>query len=300
MVLAMASPRLPSKKITCQNLVLTSMPPKPTVGGPTNPTNQNNGVTNEDLHGPATDDLLMNGLLQDNSAFNFTTPTQQEAVHADQIRAILDTALAQQKNDILAAVRDQLSTISSTPFSTFKRKADQFSNDGLKKQFQPLEEAKLRLDAVRSTMAGVAEGGSSLLNKEEAAHVVKTLDEGISHIEKRMHFLEIAQVEGWDVAKCLEKNSLFLDLPEDKQKQLKRAKRMRRWRKGKRRARSSRIRGVSTIGEEVVVVGVLVSSSVGVFEVAMSPALAMHVVRLGIFLLIVLQKSHLLRMLAGR
>jgi hypothetical protein len=39
-----------------------------------------------------------------------------------------------------------------------------------------------------------------------------------------MHFLEIAEVEGWDVAKCLEKNALFLDLPEDMQKQLKRAK----------------------------------------------------------------------------
>jgi hypothetical protein len=33
-----------------------------------------------------------------------------------------------------------------------------------------------------------------------------------------MHFLEIAQVEGWDVAKCLEKIALFLDLPEDMQK----------------------------------------------------------------------------------
>lgn len=90
----------------------------------------------------------MDGLLQDNSAFNFTTPTQQDAVPADQIRAIIDTALVQQKKNILAALRDQLSTISATPFSTFKRKADQFSNDGLKKQFQPLEEAKLRLDAV--------------------------------------------------------------------------------------------------------------------------------------------------------
>jgi hypothetical protein len=74
-------------------------------------------------------------------------------------------------------------------------------------------------------MAGVAEGtSSSAIGKDEAAQAAKTLDEGISHIQKRMHFLEVAQVEGWNVAKCLEKNALFLDLPEDMQKQLKRAK----------------------------------------------------------------------------
>lgn len=88
-------------------------------------------------------------------------------------------------------------------------------------------------------MAGVAEGGASSLNKEEAAHVVKTLDEGISHIEKRMHFLEIAQVEEWDVAKCLEKNSLFLDLPEDMQKQLKRAKKDAKMEEGEKKGKKS-------------------------------------------------------------
>jgi hypothetical protein len=62
------------------------------------------------------------------------------------------------------------------------------------------------------------------MGPEEAAHLQKTIDEGIDMASKRMHFLEVAQVEGWDVAKCLEKNELFLELPEDIQKQLKRAK----------------------------------------------------------------------------
>jgi hypothetical protein len=169
------------------------------------------------------EEQFLDGLLEDNAAFNFPPPADN--IPADQLTVLLETALARQKNEILSAVRDQLSTISSTPFATIKRKADQFSNDGLKKQFAPLEEAKLRLDAVRNTMAGVAEGtSSSALGKDEAAQAVKTMDEGISHIQKRMHFLEVAQVEGWDVAKCLEKNALFLDLPEDMQKQLKRAK----------------------------------------------------------------------------
>jgi hypothetical protein len=43
-------------------------------------------------------------------------------------------------------------------------------------------------------------------------------------ITKRMTHLEIAEVEGWNVAKCLEKNQFILDLPEELQKQLKRAK----------------------------------------------------------------------------
>jgi DNA recombination-dependent growth factor C len=82
---------------------------------------------------------------------------------------MLDAALTKQKNDILSVVKEQLGSISSAPFSTIKRKADQFSNEGLKKQFTPLEEAKLRQDAVRSTMAGVAERtslSSSLCNRK--------------------------------------------------------------------------------------------------------------------------------------
>jgi hypothetical protein len=182
-----------------------------------------NGLDAPPLHADQDDDLDLDALLRDNAAFQ--APQASQTIPADQLKAILDSALTQQKNDILSAVKEQLGSISSTPFSTIKRKADQFSNEGLKKQFVPLEEAKLRLDAVRTTMAGVAEGtSSSAIGRDEAAHAVKTLDEGISHLQKRMHFLEVAQVEGWNIAKCLEKNALFLDLLEDMQKQLKRAK----------------------------------------------------------------------------
>jgi hypothetical protein len=87
-----------------------------------------------------------------------------------------------------------------------------------------LEETKLRLDAVRDAVARVAAGEGAPIGPEEAVHLQKTLDEGIALVSKRMHFLEVAQVEGWDVAKCLEKNELFLDLLDDMQKQLKRAK----------------------------------------------------------------------------
>jgi hypothetical protein len=153
-----------------------------------------NGLDAPPLHANQDDDIDLDALLRDNAAFQAPPQT----IPADQLKAILDSALTQQKNDILSAVKEQLGTISSAPFSTIKRKADQFSNEGLKKQFTPLEEAKLRLDAVRSTMASVAEGTSAgAIGKTEAEKVVQTLDEGISHIQKRMHFLEVAQVEGW-------------------------------------------------------------------------------------------------------
>jgi hypothetical protein len=223
------------------------------------------------LHATDEDDRILYNLLNGIQApINHAPPAQ--SIPADQLQTILDQALTRQKNDILSAVKNLLTTIAA-PFSTIKRKAERFNNEGLKKQFIPLEEAKLRLDAVRSTMAGVAEGGSgSSLGKEEAAQAVKTLDEGIRHIEKRMHFLEVDQVEGWNVAKCLEKNALFLDLPEDMQKQLKRAKKDAKLKEGERKERRVRLRGGFSTGEVVEVVVVLVNSGGVLIVVAMMRA----------------------------
>lgn len=186
-----------------------------------------NGLAGNEAAGAALNqDDLCDGLE------NFDLPDQppaaaaskDDAFPADQIAAMLDSALERQKKELLSVFKDQLSTINPTPFASIKRKADKISNDGIKKQFIPLEDTKLRLDAVRTTITGVAKGDTGPIGPAEAVQLKKTLDEGIDLVQKRMHFLEIAEVEGWSVAKCLEKNALSLKLLDDMQKQLKRAK----------------------------------------------------------------------------
>jgi hypothetical protein len=135
-------------------------------------------------------------------------------------------------------MKEQLSSINPTPFANIKRKADKINNDGIKKQFTPLKETKLRLDSVRNVISNVVEGASAPIGPAEAVQLQKTLDEGIDLVQKRMHFLEIAEVEGWSVAKCLEKNALFLELPKDMQKQLKRAKKDAKLEEGEKKEKS--------------------------------------------------------------
>jgi hypothetical protein len=118
---------------------------------------------------------------------------------------------------ILAAFRGSLPP-PSAPFANAKRKADDISNEGIKKQYILLEETKLRLQSMKTKLQGVAEGQEGAIGPEEAAQLQKTLDEGLDLVDKRIFHLEIAQTEGWTVARQMEKNYLMMELPEDLQK----------------------------------------------------------------------------------
>jgi hypothetical protein len=107
------------------------------------------------------------------------------------------------------------------PFATIKRRADAINNEGIKKQYVALEETKLRLEAARDAVKEVVEGAKPAIGPEEAAQLQKTLDEGLAEVSSRIAHLEIAEVEGWSVAKQMEKNRLMMELPDDLQKQLK-------------------------------------------------------------------------------
>jgi hypothetical protein len=80
-----------------------------------------------------------------------------------------------------------------------KRKAYMMRNEGIKKQYAPIEEASLRMKAVRESLTSFVEEGTPLAPKD-AAKLRDHLDEGITILEKRMAHLEVAQHEGWDVA----------------------------------------------------------------------------------------------------
>jgi hypothetical protein len=62
------------------------------------------------------------------------------------------------------------------------------------------------------------------ISPEEASSLQKILDEGKQISSKRLQFLKVAHVEGWEVAKCMEKSTFPMELVEDTQKQLKRAR----------------------------------------------------------------------------
>jgi hypothetical protein len=123
------------------------------------------------------------------------------------------------KDQLSSTVEDAL----STSLASKKRKADLLKNEGIKKQYIPIEEASLRMKAVRDSLSNSVEEGTPL-DSEDAAKLRDHLDEGIKIIDKRMAHLEVAQHEGWDVAKKMEENALVLHLSEEMQQQLKKAK----------------------------------------------------------------------------
>jgi hypothetical protein len=129
-----------------------------------------------------------------------------------------------QLRETVSQQQQQLSASITDPFPSVKRKAESITNEGLKKQYEPLEEAKIRVEAVCETLQGVSEGGQKPIGPEEAAQLQKTLDEGVHVISRRLSHLEIAISEGWEVAKAFEKNAFMMELPEDMQKQLKSAR----------------------------------------------------------------------------
>jgi hypothetical protein len=94
------------------------------------------------------------------------------------------------------------------PLSSVKRKHETISNEGLKKQYEPLEEMQIRVDAISEALAKATEENMTI-SPDEALQLQKTLDEGKIFTSRRLPFFEVAHVEGWNVAKCMEKNSFL-------------------------------------------------------------------------------------------
>jgi hypothetical protein len=144
-----------------------------------------------------------------------------------ELDAFLENALRRSEERLANRFKDQLSStvedVLSSSLANKKRKADLLKNEGIKKQYVPIEEATLRMKAIRESLADTAEGEAPL-GPDDAAKLRDHLDEGILLLEKRMAHLEVAQYEGWDVAKKMEDNALVLHLPDDMQQQLKKAK----------------------------------------------------------------------------
>jgi hypothetical protein len=84
----------------------------------------------------------------------------------------------------------------AAPYTTTKRKADDITNEGIKKQYIPLEETKLRLEAMREKLQTVTKGVQPAIGPEEAAELQKTIDEGLDLVSRRICHLEIARTEG--------------------------------------------------------------------------------------------------------
>lgn len=178
---------------------------------------------------------------------------------------------------------------SNDPLSAVKRKHASITNESLKKQYEPLEEMQIRVDAVNETLAKVAEENRPI-PPEEALQLQKTLDEGKLITSRRLQFLEVAHVEGWDVAKCMEKNTFLMELDDDMQKQLKRARKDAKALEAEKKEKKGNAgnNGEVTSFEEVVVVSEVVSEVVlVVVSMACSgeaPGLAIPVDRLVTFL----------------
>lgn len=144
-----------------------------------------------------------------------------------ELDALLENALRRSEERMANRFKDQLSStvedVLSSSLANKKRKADLLKNEGIKKQYVPIEEANLRMKAVRESLADAAEGEAPI-GPDDAAKLRDHLDEGILLLEKRMAHLEVAQYEGWDVAKKMEENALILHLSDEMQQQLKKAK----------------------------------------------------------------------------
>lgn len=86
----------------------------------------------------------------------------------DQIQPLVHQVV--QLQHVLAQQQAHASASSSSdPFATIKRKAETIFNEGLKKQYEPLEEIKLRMDAVSDTMKEAVENQRGLSFKETVA-----------------------------------------------------------------------------------------------------------------------------------
>ncbi|GAQ93297.1 hypothetical protein KFL_014250010 [Klebsormidium nitens] len=150
--------------------------------------------------------------------------TPEGTFSGSQIQALFSTfedRIASRIEKKLSAVQD---SVSGSSLDAKKRKAEAIKNEGIRKQYVPIEEASLRMHEVNSSLAAVAEGEAEPIGPEQAEQLREHLDQGIKFCTDRMQFLEIAETEGWSVAKKVEEDSFLLKLPEDLQSQVKKAR----------------------------------------------------------------------------
>ncbi|GAQ87894.1 hypothetical protein KFL_003850140, partial [Klebsormidium nitens] len=131
----------------------------------------------------------------------------------------LKSELSSIKDKIEDSVHDAI----SGSFEHKKRKADKFKNEAAKKNYIPLEETHIRFSAVKETVSEAKESRIGMA-PEQLEKMDEILDEGLSILQDRMRFYEVAEAETWDVAKKIDEHDFILDLPEDVKSKLKRAK----------------------------------------------------------------------------
>jgi hypothetical protein len=106
-------------------------------------------------------------------------PSGDDPLTVDQAFELFDKLLERSEERVRKSIQTTLPNHPADPFSLIKRKADDISNEGIKKQYIPLEETKLRMAAARDAVKEIAEGGKAALGPEDAAQLQKTLDEGL-------------------------------------------------------------------------------------------------------------------------
>ena len=169
--------------------------------------------------------------VQGNQGFD---PQASTSAGMNEMKDFLTQALAASQESILARMKEELSASvsasvhdavsSSSGLSGIKRRAESIKNEGIKKQFVPLEESLLRMQAVQEPLKAFVDGDLDSISPDDAAKMSEYLDEGIQLVSKRLQQLEIAETQGWQIAKKMEENQLVLQLDEESQKLLKKAK----------------------------------------------------------------------------
>lgn len=174
--------------------------------------------------------------MSNQTGLNQETPasTSGHATSMDEMKAFFAQALQQSQETMLAKMKEELSASvtasvhdavsSSSGLSGIKRRAADIKNEGIKKQFTPMEESMLRMQAVQQPLQAFVNGEIDSISQEEAARMTDYLDEGIAIASQRLQHLEIAETQGWSVAKKMEEAQLTLHLDEESQKRLKKAK----------------------------------------------------------------------------
>lgn len=152
-------------------------------------------------------------------------PQQQVNPFSDMVNVFTSCVrdLKSELNNIKEQIESSVHDAISGSFEHKKRKADKFKNEAAKKNYIPLEETHIRFSAVKESVSEAKEGGVGMA-PEQLDKMDEILDEGLSILQDRMRFYEVAEAETRDVAKKMDEHDFILDLPEDVKAKLKRAK----------------------------------------------------------------------------
>lgn len=161
-----------------------------------------------------------------NASLGADLPAHAQPAVSPDLAAILGGVLqelsglrAQVQSTVQNSVHDAL----ATSFENKKRKADKFKSESAKKHYAPLEETHIRFAAARSAISEALEAGNGMAH-DQLERAQDLIDEGMSFLEKRMEFYEIAEAESWPVASKMEEHELVLELSDEQKKKLKKAK----------------------------------------------------------------------------